>query len=212
LTGKQRALRLIANFKSYRVDQATSPWRLIKDVLIQELISEFSLRVRFLAQSNELRRFFVYALQFARRGREQLSPMRARVERGQFSFDDRQQLAHSWTVRFPRGRNTSPSTCATSICWCLGLHPMAMTISNTVKSIQDIMRQDSGVDGDAQRISQLCRMFFLKSSTIRTSNWADAGGPSLSRNNGGGVPGPPIPKESQERNCSRSLTLTCSPS
>jgi hypothetical protein len=57
LTGKQRALRLIANFKSYRVDRATSPWRLIKDVLIQELISEFSLRVKFLAQSNELRRF-----------------------------------------------------------------------------------------------------------------------------------------------------------
>jgi hypothetical protein len=87
LTAKQRALRLIANFKSYRVDPATSPWRLIKDVLIQELILEFSLRVKFLAQSNELRRFFVYALQFARRGREQLSPMRARVERGQFSFE-----------------------------------------------------------------------------------------------------------------------------
>jgi type I restriction enzyme M protein len=32
----------------------------------------------------------------------------------------------------------------------------------TVKSIQDIMRQDVGVDGDAQRISQLCWMFFLK--------------------------------------------------
>jgi type I restriction enzyme M protein len=31
-----------------------------------------------------------------------------------------------------------------------------------VKSIQDIMRQDAGVDGDAQRISQLCWMFFLK--------------------------------------------------
>ena len=29
-------------------------------------------------------------------------------------------------------------------------------------SIQDIMRQDTGVDGDAQRISQLCWMFFLK--------------------------------------------------
>jgi type I restriction enzyme M protein len=37
-----------------------------------------------------------------------------------------------------------------------------MTVRNTVKSIQDIMRQDSGVDGDAQRISQLCWMFFLK--------------------------------------------------
>src|SRR5580700_8149610 len=37
-----------------------------------------------------------------------------------------------------------------------------MTVRNSVKSIQDIMRQDSGVDGDAQRISQLCWMFFLK--------------------------------------------------
>jgi type I restriction enzyme M protein len=37
-----------------------------------------------------------------------------------------------------------------------------MSVRNTVKSIQDIMRQDPGVDGDAQRISQLCWMFFLK--------------------------------------------------
>ena len=37
-----------------------------------------------------------------------------------------------------------------------------MTVRTSVKSIQDIMRQDTGVDGDAQRISQLCWMFFLK--------------------------------------------------
>ena len=37
-----------------------------------------------------------------------------------------------------------------------------MSVRNIVKFIQDIMRQDSGVDGDAQRISQLCWMFFLK--------------------------------------------------
>ena len=37
-----------------------------------------------------------------------------------------------------------------------------MTVSTLVKTIQDIMRQDAGVDGDAQRISQLCWMFFLK--------------------------------------------------
>ena len=37
-----------------------------------------------------------------------------------------------------------------------------MSVRNTVKTIQDIMRQDAGVDGDAQRISQLCWMFFLK--------------------------------------------------
>jgi type I restriction enzyme M protein len=37
-----------------------------------------------------------------------------------------------------------------------------MNVRTMVKSIQDIMRQDVGVDGDAQRISQLCWMFFLK--------------------------------------------------
>jgi len=37
-----------------------------------------------------------------------------------------------------------------------------MAVRTVVKSIQDIMRQDAGVDGDAQRISQLCWMFFLK--------------------------------------------------
>ena len=37
-----------------------------------------------------------------------------------------------------------------------------MSLSTTVKSIQDIMRQDAGVDGDAQRISQLVWLLFLK--------------------------------------------------
>ena len=37
-----------------------------------------------------------------------------------------------------------------------------MSVRTVVKSIQDIMRKDTGVDGDAQRISQLCWMFFLK--------------------------------------------------
>jgi type I restriction enzyme M protein len=37
-----------------------------------------------------------------------------------------------------------------------------MTVRTTVKSIQDIMRQDVGVDGDAQRISQLTWLFLLK--------------------------------------------------
>ena len=37
-----------------------------------------------------------------------------------------------------------------------------MTVRILVKSVQDIMRQDSGVDGDAQRLGQLCWMFFLK--------------------------------------------------
>lgn len=37
-----------------------------------------------------------------------------------------------------------------------------MSVNSIIKSIQDIMRQDTGVDGDAQRISQLVWMLFLK--------------------------------------------------
>lgn len=37
-----------------------------------------------------------------------------------------------------------------------------MSISTTIKSIQDIMRKDAGTYGDAQRIEQLAWMFFLK--------------------------------------------------
>ena len=37
-----------------------------------------------------------------------------------------------------------------------------MSLSNTIKSIQAIMRKDAGVDGDAQRIGQLGWMLFLK--------------------------------------------------
>ena len=35
-------------------------------------------------------------------------------------------------------------------------------VSNIIKTIQDIMRKDAGVDGDAQRLAQLGWMFFLK--------------------------------------------------
>ena len=37
-----------------------------------------------------------------------------------------------------------------------------MSVRTLIKSIQKTMRKDPGVDGDAQRISQLCWMFFLK--------------------------------------------------
>jgi len=37
-----------------------------------------------------------------------------------------------------------------------------MSLSRTIKSIQDILRKDSGLDGDPQRISQLVWMLFLK--------------------------------------------------
>jgi len=36
-----------------------------------------------------------------------------------------------------------------------------MSLSASIKSIQDIMRKDVGVDGDAQRISQMVWLLFL---------------------------------------------------
>ncbi len=46
-----------------------------------------------------------------------------------------------------------------------------MSISNTIKSIQDIMRKDVGVDGDAQRIGQLVWMLFLKIYDDKETEW-----------------------------------------
>ena len=46
-----------------------------------------------------------------------------------------------------------------------------MSISTTIKSIQDIMRKDVGVDGDAQRIGQLVWMLFLKIFDDRETEW-----------------------------------------
>ncbi len=37
-----------------------------------------------------------------------------------------------------------------------------MSLSATVKSLQDIMRRDAGVDGDAQRLGQLGWLLFYK--------------------------------------------------
>jgi type I restriction enzyme M protein len=48
-----------------------------------------------------------------------------------------------------------------------------MSLSTTIKSIQDIMRKDDGVDGDAQRIGQLTWMLFLKVLDQREEEWED---------------------------------------
>jgi len=46
-----------------------------------------------------------------------------------------------------------------------------MSIATLVKSIQDIMRKDVGVDGDAQRISQIVWLLFLKIFDDREQEW-----------------------------------------
>ncbi|MGB5834488.1 MAG: type I restriction-modification system subunit M N-terminal domain-containing protein, partial [Thiohalocapsa sp.] len=48
-----------------------------------------------------------------------------------------------------------------------------MNLSTTIKSIQDIMRKDDGVDGDAQRIGQLSWMLFLKIFDQCEDGWQD---------------------------------------
>lgn len=46
-----------------------------------------------------------------------------------------------------------------------------MNLTSTIKSIQDIMRKDDGVDGDAQRLGQLTWMLFLKVFDQREEEW-----------------------------------------
>jgi type I restriction enzyme M protein len=48
-----------------------------------------------------------------------------------------------------------------------------MNLSSTIKSIQDIMRKDDGVDGDAQRLGQLTWILFLKVFDQREQEWED---------------------------------------
>ncbi|MFC3803823.1 N-6 DNA methylase [Cohnella sp. GCM10012308] len=46
-----------------------------------------------------------------------------------------------------------------------------MSVSAVIKSVQDTMRKDAGVDGDAQRISQLVWMVFLKVFDAKEEEW-----------------------------------------
>lgn len=46
-----------------------------------------------------------------------------------------------------------------------------MAISNFIKKVQDIMRNDPGVNGDAQRIEQIVWMLFLKIYDAREEEW-----------------------------------------
>jgi type I restriction enzyme M protein len=46
-----------------------------------------------------------------------------------------------------------------------------MSIGTLIKTIQDIMRKDVGVDGDAQRISQVVWLLFLKIFDDKEQEW-----------------------------------------
>ncbi len=44
-------------------------------------------------------------------------------------------------------------------------------MSNFIKSLRDIMRNDSGINGDAQRIEQISWMLFLKVYDSKEQDW-----------------------------------------
>ena len=46
-----------------------------------------------------------------------------------------------------------------------------MATGNLVKNLQNIMRQDPGVNGDAQRIEQMVWLFFLKVYDAQEEDW-----------------------------------------
>ena len=46
-----------------------------------------------------------------------------------------------------------------------------MDLNNFVKSIQDITRNDAGVNGDAQRIEQMTWALFLKIYDTQEEEW-----------------------------------------
>lgn len=46
-----------------------------------------------------------------------------------------------------------------------------MSLGSFIKTIQNIMRGDSGVNGDAQRIEQMTWMLFLKVYDVKEENW-----------------------------------------
>ena len=46
-----------------------------------------------------------------------------------------------------------------------------MAVNNIIKRIQNIMRQDAGINGDAQRIEQMTWMFFLKVYDAQEETW-----------------------------------------
>src|SRR4051812_14114432 len=74
-----------------------------------------------------------------------------------------------------------------------------MNLSSTIKSIQDIMRKDDGVDGDAQRIGQLTWMLFLKIFDQCEETWEDDAADHKKTYRS------PIPEGSRWRNWAKSI-------
>ena len=46
-----------------------------------------------------------------------------------------------------------------------------MSLNNLVKRLQDVMRNDAGINGDAQRIEQIVWILFLKIYDAKEQEW-----------------------------------------
>ena len=46
-----------------------------------------------------------------------------------------------------------------------------MNLNNFVKRLQDVMRNDAGINGDAQRIEQMVWILFLKVYNAKEEEW-----------------------------------------
>lgn len=86
-----------------------------------------------------------------------------------------------------------------------------MSVTTVIKSIQDIMRKDAGVDGDAQRIGQLGWMLFLKifDDQEQELEVTQDGYKSPIPRNFVGETGLPIRRASPVKNSRSSSTRTC---
>lgn len=49
------------------------------------------------------------------------------------------------------------------------------SLGNFVKRLRDIMRNDAGINGDAQRIEQIAWLLFLKVYDTKEEDWETAG-------------------------------------
>lgn len=47
-----------------------------------------------------------------------------------------------------------------------------MSLNNLVKRLQDVMRNDAGINGDAQRIEQIVWILFLKIYDAKEQEWS----------------------------------------
>ncbi len=101
---------------------------------------------------------------------------------GVMDLDDTRILLNKPFVEIGTGENHRPLWWQRSLCQChsrireshLYLAPWRLDLVNLgafVKKLQNIMRSDAGINGDAQRIEQMVWILFLKVYDIKEAEW-----------------------------------------